>query len=155
MTKPRKDHFAFDLTSAPAKPPTQIKQTPRGDALAHRETVTKAASGDGRFVRQSDVRGQYGHVMVEIMPNLKSGGIKVTCEASEGAIPSRFVSSATEGVREGLQNGVVAGFPVIDVVARIVGGSYHEVDSSEIAFKMAGIFAIKDALKKAGPVLLE
>src|SRR6185436_6665628 len=92
---------------------------------------------------------------VKIAPNAKGKGIEVVNEIVGGAIPREFVKPSTDGILEGANNGVVAGFPVVDVTVRIVDGSFHEVDSSELAFKMAGIFAFKDAMKKANPILLE
>ena len=125
------------------------------DESAIRETVRKAAEGEGKFIRHSGSAGQYGHVVVRIAPNEKGRGNEVIDEIVGGAIPVGFVKSVAEGIRAGLSNGVVAGFPVVDVVVRIVDGSSHGIDSSELAFKMAGLFAIKDAMKKAAPILLE
>jgi elongation factor G len=123
--------------------------------IAYRETVLKHADGEGKFIRQSGGKGQYGHVCVKLEPNGKGKGVEVINEIVGGAIPKEFIKPATEGILEGCNNGVVAGFPVVDVIVRIVDGSFHEVDSSELAFKMAGIFAFKDAMKKANPILLE
>ncbi len=123
--------------------------------IAYRETVTKAAEGEGKFIRQSGGKGQYGHVCIKLEPNEKGKGIEVINETVGGSIPKEFIKPATEGILEGANNGVVAGFPVVDVIVRIVDGSFHEVDSSELAFKMAGIFAFKDAMKQAKPILLE
>ena len=125
------------------------------DESAIRETVSKPAEGEGKFIRQAGGVGQYGHVVVRIAPNEKGRGNEVIDEIVGGAIPVGFVKSVAEGIRAGLSNGVVAGFPVVDVVVRIVDGSSHAIDSSELAFKMAGLFAIKDAMRKADPVLLE
>jgi Elongation factor G, domain IV len=148
MNRPRKDHYAFELTKAPAK----TEKT--GDALVRHETVTAFAEGEGRFVLPSEGKGgQYGHVVVKIEPNGRHKGIEVA-EDSVVGIPKEFIQSARDGVREGLANGVIGGYPVVDVLVRIVGGSSHPTDSSELAFKMAGVFAIKEALKKAKPVLL-
>jgi len=123
--------------------------------IAYRETVRAVADGEGKFIRQSGGRGQYGHVLLKLEPNEKGKGIEVVNEIVGGAIPKEFIKPTTDGIMEGCNNGVVAGFPVVDVVVRIVDGSFHEVDSSELAFKMAGIFAFKDAMKKATPILLE
>ncbi len=123
--------------------------------IAYRETVLQAADGEGKFIRQSGGRGQYGHVVVKIEPLEKGKGIEVVNEIVGGAIPREFIKPAQDGLMEGAQNGVVAGYPVVDFKIRIVDGSFHEVDSSELAFKMAGIFAFKDAMKKANPILLE
>jgi len=123
--------------------------------IAYRETVTKAADGEGKFVRQTGGKGQYGHVCIKMEPNEKGKGVEVLNEIVGGVIPKEFIKPATEGILEGANNGTVAGFPVVDVIIRIVDGSFHPVDSSEIAFKMAGIFAFKDAMAKAKPILLE
>lgn len=123
--------------------------------IAYRETVLAASEGEGKFIRQSGGKGQYGHVVIKLEPNIKGKGVEVINEVVGGAIPKEFIKPATEGIMEGCNNGVVAGFPVVDVIVRIVDGSFHEVDSSELAFKMAGIFTFKDAMKKANPILLE
>ncbi len=123
--------------------------------IAYRETITQNADGEGKFVRQSGGKGQYGHAIVKIEPNEKGKGIEVVNEIVGGAIPKEFIKPTQDGILEGAQNGILAGYPVIDFKIRIVDGSFHEVDSSEAAFKMAGIFAFKDAMQKAGPQLLE
>lgn len=123
--------------------------------IAYRETITQQATADGKFVRQSGGRGQYGHVTIEIEPGEKGSGHEIINKIVGGAIPKEYIKPAEEGLLEGARNGVVAGYPVIDFKIRIVDGSFHEVDSSEMAFKMAGIFAFKEAMKKAGPILLE
>ncbi|OIO60720.1 MAG: elongation factor G [Verrucomicrobia bacterium CG_4_10_14_3_um_filter_43_23] len=123
--------------------------------IAYRETIKKAADAEGKFVRQSGGRGQYGHAVIKIEPAEKGKGIEVLNEIVGGSIPREYIKPTQEGILEGSRNGVIAGYPVIDFTVRIVDGSYHEVDSSEMAFKMAGIFAFKEAMKKADPVLLE
>jgi elongation factor G len=123
--------------------------------IAYRESITGHANGEGKFIRQSGGRGQYGHACLKIEPNQKGKGVEVINEIVGGAIPKEYIKPVTEGILEGANNGVVAGYPVIDFKARIVDGSFHEVDSSELAFKMAGIFAFKDAMAKARPILLE
>ena len=123
--------------------------------IAYRETITKAAEGEGKFIRQSGGKGQYGHVVIKMEPNEKGKGVEVINETVGGSIPKEFIKPATDGLLEGANNGVIAGFPVVDAIVRIVDGSFHEVDSSEMAFKMAGIFAFKEAMKKAGPIMLE
>jgi elongation factor G len=133
----------------------KVEATAGKPQIAYRETVTKAADGEGKFIRQSGGKGQYGHVLVKIEPNEKGKGIEVINEIVGGAIPKEFIKPSTDGILEGANNGVVAGYPVVDVKVRIVAGTFHEVDSSELAFKMAGIFAFKDAMKKATPILLE
>ena len=123
--------------------------------IAYRESITAHADGEGKFIRQSGGRGQYGHACVTIEPNEKGKGVEVINEIVGGVVPKEYIKPITEGILEAANNGVVAGFPVIDFMARIVDGSFHEVDSSELAFKMAGIFAFKHAMAKAKPVLLE
>jgi len=133
----------------------KVEATAGKPQIAYRETVKKPADGEGKFIRQSGGKGQYGHVVIKLEPNEKGKGIEVVNEIVGGTIPKEFIKPSTEGIMEGCNNGVVAGFPVVDVIVRIVDGSFHEVDSSELAFKMAGIFAFKDAMKKANPILLE
>jgi elongation factor G len=133
----------------------KVEATAGKPQIAYRETILKAAEGEGKFIRQSGGKGQYGHVCVKIEPNVKGKGVEVINEIVGGAIPKEFIKPATEGILEGANNGAVAGYPVVDVIVRIVDGSFHEVDSSELAFKMAGIFGFKEAMKKANPILLE
>ena len=133
----------------------KVEATAGKPQIAYRETIAKTADAEGKFIRQSGGKGQYGHVVVKMAPNEKGKGIEVVNEIVGGAIPREFIKPATDGILEGANNGVVAGFPVVDVIVRIVDGSFHEVDSSELAFKMAGIFAFKEAMKKADPILLE
>ncbi len=123
--------------------------------VAYRETITNKARGEGRFVRQTGGHGQYGHVIVEIEPRESGEGILIEDKTVGGVIPKEFIRPAENGIRDALNTGVVAGFPVVDVYVAIVDGSYHEVDSSEISFQIAGSMAIRDALEKASPVLLE
>ncbi len=133
----------------------KVEATAGKPQIAYRETVLKSADGEGKFIRQSGGKGQYGHVVVKLEPNEKGKGVEVINETVGGSIPKEFIKPSTEGILEGANNGIVAGFPVVDVIIRILDGSFHEVDSSEMAFKMAGIFAFKDAMKKANPILLE
>lgn len=133
----------------------KVEATAGKPQIAYRETVKKAADGEGKFIRQSGGKGQYGHVVIKLEPNEKGKGVEVINEIVGGVIPKEFIKPATEGILEGSNNGTVAGHPVVDVIVRIVDGSFHEVDSSELAFKMAGIFAFKDAMKKADAILLE
>ena len=123
--------------------------------IAYRETITKAAEGEGKFIRQSGGRGQYGHANVKVMPNEKGKGVEVLNKIVGGAIPKEYIPAVIDGIEEAIRGGVYAGFQVIDIKVEVVDGSFHEVDSNELAFKMAGIFALKDAFKKAGPILLE
>ena len=133
----------------------KVEATAGKPQIAYRETVKTASDGEGKFIRQSGGKGQYGHVCIKMEPAEKGKGVEVINETVGGSIPKEFIKPATEGILEGANNGVVAGFPVVDVIIRITDGSFHEVDSSELAFKMAGIFAFKDAMKKATPILLE
>ena len=123
--------------------------------IAYRETVSKAADGEGKFVRQSGGRGQYGHAIIKIEPNKPGAGIEVVSDVAGGTISKEFIKPTLDGILEAARNGVIAAYPVIDFKIRLVDGSFHDVDSSEMAFKMAGIFAFKDAMKNAGPILLE
>ena len=123
--------------------------------IAYRETITAAAEGEGKFIRQSGGRGQYGHALVNVSPNEKGKGVEVNNKIVGGAIPREYIPAVIDGVEEAIRSGVYAGYQVIDIKVDIVDGSFHEVDSNELAFKMAGIFALKDAFKKANPILLE
>ena len=123
--------------------------------IAYRETITKNAEGEGKFIRQSGGRGQYGHALVKVEPNEKGKGVEVLNKIVGGAIPKEYIPAVIDGVEEAIRGGVYAGYQVIDIKVEIVDGSFHEVDSNELAFKMAGIFALKDAFKKANPILLE
>jgi len=123
--------------------------------IAYKETVLKSSEGEGKLVKQSGGRGQYGHVVVKMTPNERGKGITIENKIVGGAIPKEFIPPVLKGLNEATLNGVVGGYPVIDVHVDIVDGSFHDVDSNELAFKMAAIFAFKDALKKAQPILLE
>jgi len=123
--------------------------------IAYRETITKAAEGEGKFIRQSGGRGQYGHACIKIAPNEKGKGVEIENGIVGGAIPKEYIPAVVDGIEEAIQGGVIAGFQVIDIKVEITDGTFHEVDSSELAFKMAGIFALKDAFKTAGAILLE
>jgi len=122
--------------------------------VAYRETVTVQAHGTGRFVRQSGGRGQYGHVELEVMPN-SGKGFEFENKIVGGAVPREYIAPVQRGVADSLASGVLAGFPVVDVKVVLVDGSYHEVDSSEQAFSIAGSMGFKDGMRKAKPVLLE
>ncbi|MCZ6615531.1 MAG: elongation factor G, partial [Chloroflexi bacterium] len=123
--------------------------------VSYREAITKPASAEGRFVRQTGGHGQYGHVWLEIEPGDRGSGFIFERRIVGGTIPREYIPAVEAGVKEALQNGVVAGYPVIDVKVALVDGSYHEVDSSEIAFKIAGSMGMKAAMQRAHPVLLE
>jgi elongation factor G len=123
--------------------------------IAYRETITKAADGEGKLVKQSGGRGQYGHVILDITPGEKGKGLTTENKLVGGAIPKEFVNAVFAGVRNAMTNGVIAGYPVVDVHVNVTDGSYHDVDSNENAFKMAAILGMRDAFQKAGPILLE
>jgi elongation factor G len=123
--------------------------------IAYRETITKSADGEGKFIRQSGGRGQYGHACVQIQPNEKGKGIEIENKIVGGAIPKEYIPAVIDGCEEAIKGGVLAGYQMIDVKVQVTDGTFHEVDSNELAFKMAGIFAFKDAAKKAGMILLE
>jgi elongation factor G len=123
--------------------------------IAYRETITKPADGEGKFIRQSGGRGQYGHACIQIQPNEKGKGVEIENKIVGGAIPKEYIPAVIDGIEEAIKGGVYAGYQVIDIKAQVTDGTFHEVDSNELAFKMAGIFALKDAFKKAGPILLE
>jgi elongation factor G len=123
--------------------------------IAYRETITISAEGIGKFIRQTGGRGKFGHAEITLEPNVKGKGGEVINEIVGGTIPKEFIKPTTEGILEAANNGTVAGYPVVDFIARIVDGSFHEVDSDELSFRMAGIFAFKDAMKKANAILLE
>jgi len=122
--------------------------------VAYKETIKKKATAEGKFIRQSGGRGQYGHVWIEIEPNPEKE-YEFVDKIVGGVIPKEFIPAVDEGIREAMNQGVVAGYPVINVKATLFDGSFHEVDSSEIAFKIAASMAFRDAMKKADPVLLE
>ena len=123
--------------------------------IAYRETITKSAEGEGKFIRQSGGRGQYGHACVQIQPNEKGKGVEVENKIVGGAIPKEYIPAVIDGIEEAIKGGVYAGYQVIDIKVQVTDGTFHEVDSNELAFKMAGIFALKDAFKKAHLILLE
>ena len=123
--------------------------------VAYKETITKPVRAEGRFVRQTGGRGQYGHVWLELEPLEKGGGFEFADKMVGGSIPKGFVPSVERGVREALDSGVVAGYPLVDLKATLVDGSYHDVDSSDMAFKIAGSMALRNGVSQAAPVLLQ
>ena len=123
--------------------------------IAYRETITSEAVGEGKLVKQSGGRGQYGHVVVRVKPNERGKGITIENKTVGGSIPKDFIPAVKKGLEEAVLNGVVGGYPVIDVNIDIIDGSFHEVDSNEMAFKLAAIFAANDGFKKAKAILLE
>ena len=122
--------------------------------VAYRETITKEADVDTKYARQSGGRGQYGHVKIRIEPNPQKGYEFVNAIVG-GAIPKEYIGPAEQGIKGAMLSGVLAGFNVVDVKVTLYDGSYHEVDSSEMAFKIAGSMAFKEAMRKAAPVLME
>ena len=123
--------------------------------IAYKETVLVPADGEGKLVKQSGGRGQYGHVIIKLTPNQRGKGITIENKVVGGNIPKEYIPACIKGLKEAVLNGVIGGYPVVDIHVDIVDGSYHDVDSNELAFKMAAIFSLKDALKKAKPILLE
>jgi elongation factor G len=123
--------------------------------VAYRETIRKPVRSEGRFVRQSGGHGQYGHVVLEVEPLEPGSGYEFVNKIVGGVVPREYIQPADNGIQEAMQSGILGGYPVVDIRATLVDGSYHEVDSSEMAFKIAGSMALKDALKKASSVLLE
>ena len=123
--------------------------------VSYRETIRREAKGDGRHVRQTGGKGQYGHAVIKLEPNEKGGGYEFIDKIVGGTIPREYIKPVDQGIREALATGIYAGYPMVDVKVTLVDGSYHEVDSSEMAFKIAGSLAIKDAVAKADPTVLE
>jgi elongation factor G len=123
--------------------------------VAYKETITKKVTAEGKFVRQSGGRGQYGHVVIELEPNEKGKGFEFENAIVGGVVPKEYIKPTEQGIVEAMRNGVLAGYPVEDVKVKLIDGSFHPVDSSEMAFKIAGSIAFKEGAKKAGPILLE
>jgi elongation factor G len=123
--------------------------------VAYRETVRKPSKAEGKFIRQSGGKGQYGHVVMELEPLEAGKGFEFVSKIVGGSIPKEYVPAVAQGMKEACESGILAGYPLIDLKATLVDGSYHEVDSSEMAFKIAGSMAIRSAVEKASPVLLE
>lgn len=123
--------------------------------VAYKETITSVAKAEGKYIRQSGGHGQYGHCNIEVEPKDRGTGFEFVNAVKGGAIPSNFIPSIEKGIKEALVNGIIAGYPVVDLKATVYDGSYHDVDSSDNAFKLAGSFAIKEAVKNADPIILE
>jgi elongation factor G len=123
--------------------------------VAYRETIRKPVRAEGKFVRQSGGRGQYGHIVIEMEPAERGAGFSYESAIVGGVVPKEYVAAAGKGIEDALKNGVLAGFPVVDVAIKAVDGSFHDVDSNEMAFKVAGSMAFKEGFSKASPVLLE
>jgi elongation factor G len=123
--------------------------------VAYREAIKKTVEIEGKFVKQSGGRGQYGHVWLKLEPNVTGKGFEFIDAIKGGSVPREYIPAVNKGLEETLPNGVLAGFPVVDVKVTLFDGSFHEVDSNENAFKMAASIAFKDGMRKASPVLLE
>lgn len=123
--------------------------------VAYKETIKKIGEGEGKYIRQTGGRGQYGHCLLRIEPKGRGEGFEFESEIKGGAIPQEYISPIEKGVKEKMENGIMAGFPIVDMKVVVYDGSYHEVDSSEIAFKIAGSMALEDAFRRSDPILLE
>jgi len=132
-----------------------VDATTGAPQVAYKETITKTATGEGKYIHQSGGRGQYGHCWLRVEPKIRGEKYEFTSEIKGGAIPNNFIAPIEKGVKEAMENGVLVGFPMVDMKVVVYDGSYHEVDSSEIAFKIAGSQALQNAAKNAGLVLLE
>jgi len=123
--------------------------------VAYRETITKPVDVEGKFIRQTGGRGQYGHVKIKVEPLPRGSGFEFVNAIVGGVIPKEYIPAVQKGIEEAMQSGPLIGFPVVDIKVTLYDGSYHEVDSSEMAFKIAGSMAIKEAVQKGDPVILE
>ncbi|MDZ7766798.1 MAG: hypothetical protein U5K00_20675 [Melioribacteraceae bacterium] len=123
--------------------------------VAYRETISKAVQVEGKFVKQSGGRGKYGHVKIELGPNEPGKGYEFENAIVGGNVPKEYIPSVSNGIQEAMRNGVIAGYPVVDVKVKLYDGSYHDVDSDEMSFKVAGSMAFRDGARKASPILLE
>jgi len=123
--------------------------------VAYRETIKSEVTSEGKYIRQTGGRGQYGHCLLRIKPSEQGQGFVFINSIVGGAIPKEYIKPIEEGIKEAMARGVIAGYPVVDVSAEVYDGSFHEVDSSEMAFKIAGSMAFQDGFKKATPVILE
>ncbi|MEG2641060.1 MAG: elongation factor G, partial [Eubacterium sp.] len=123
--------------------------------VAYKETITKTVDAEGKFARQSGGRGQYGHCLITLEPLEAGSGFVFENKTVGGSIPKEYINPIQQGIQEAMQNGVLAGYPVLDIKASVYDGSYHEVDSSEMAFKVAGSMAFKNGMRKADPVIME
>ena len=132
-----------------------VEATIGAPQVSYREAFTKKTSAQGKFVRQSGGKGQYGDVWVEFEPNEEGKGFEFEDAIVGGVVPREYIPSVEEGLREAMNNGVLAGYPLVDVKAKLYDGSYHDVDSSEAAFKVAASLALRAAAKTAAPVILE
>ncbi len=133
----------------------KVQATVGQPQVAYRETICKASNAEGKYIRQSGGKGQYGHVVVQLEPAEPGSGFEFVSKIVGGVIPKEFIAPAEQGMKQACDSGIIAGYPVIDLKVTLVDGSFHDVDSSEMAFKIAGSMAIRNAVKKASPVLLE
>ena len=132
-----------------------VDATTGAPQVAYKETIKKMGAGEGKYIRQTGGRGQYGHCLIRVEPKGRGEGYEWKSEIKGGAIPSEFIPAIEKGVREKLEQGILAGYPMTDIKVIVYDGSYHEVDSSEIAFKIAGSLAVEEATKRADIILLE
>lgn len=132
-----------------------VEATTGAPQVAYKETIKKIGQGEGKYIRQTGGRGQYGHALLRLEPMGRGEGFEFKSEIKGGAIPQEYISPIEKGIKEKMENGVLAGFPIVDMRAVVYDGSFHEVDSSEIAFKIAGSMALEDAFRKSDPILLE
>jgi elongation factor G len=123
--------------------------------VAYKETIRAAADGEGKYIKQTGGRGQYGHVLLKIEPKDRGTGYEFVNAVTGGTVPKEYIEPANKGIKESLERGFVAGFPMSDIKVTLYDGSYHDVDSSELSFKMAGSLGMRDAVSKAQPVILE
>ncbi|MCX8110473.1 MAG: elongation factor G [Syntrophorhabdaceae bacterium] len=144
----------LDIVMNRAKREHNIEMISSPPQVAYRETITKSSQAVGKYIKQSGGKGQYGHVVINITPTEGTGFIFEN-KIIGGAIPKEYISSVEAGIRDALEKGVVLGYPVIDIKVELLDGSYHEVDSSELAFKLAGSIAVKEGIKRSNPILLE
>ncbi len=133
----------------------KVEATVGAPQVAYRETIRKSVRAEGKFIRQSGGKGQYGHVVIELEPSEPGSGFEFVSKIVGGTVPKEYIGPSEQGMKEACESGIIAGYPVIDLKATLVDGSYHDVDSSEMAFKIAGSMAIKEAVSKASPVILE
>jgi elongation factor G len=123
--------------------------------VAYRETIKKKVTAEGKYVRQTGGRGQYGHIVLELEPQEPGKGFEFENKIVGGAVPKEYIAPVQKGIEEAMENGVLAGYPMVDIKVKAIDGSYHDVDSSEMAFKIAGSMGFKEGAARANPVLLE
>ena len=123
--------------------------------VAYRETIRQSGTGEGKYIKQSGGKGQYGHAVLEIEPAPAASGFEFVSKIVGGTIPKEYIPAIEQGVKQTCESGILSGYPLIDVKVSLVDGSYHDVDSNEMAFKVAGSMAIREAVNKANPVVLE